>query len=378
MIANKKANSIPLFSAEFQPPKGQINNGEVRKNKKPGKTQRHPVIDSQALLQPDLPLDHLLQAAPREVILAKAIDDIGLRRGGRVAAPAAAEELRLFLAHQNVITLQAVQPRTGRRHRRTLTCPLVIVQRIAADNTVLAVAARVVAALQVHRHRARLGYAAGERREVLGVGWGIGGAAPENGAFFAFAVVHGAGGVVRSRGVTFTRTTCVIAAFFGAPLELEEGNLALVGALVEVLKVIVVLGRGIVAGAALYHRVMQVEAWIQLNHFINKNQMTIHSKGFIPLYESTHQNRYRETEKVPNKGVLDTVFAEINAHSDINFYQKLWFFKRGSTQKPTGFIGWFFKRGSTWNRWASMGDFSKGGVHTSPELMVSNFHDRVM
>ena len=44
---------------------------------------------------------------------------------------------------------------------------------------------------------------------------------------------------------------------------------------------------------------------------------------------------------------LHTVFAEINAHPEINTHQKQWFFKGGSTQ----------------NRWAVMDDFSKGGVH---------------
>ena len=33
-----------------------------------------------------------------------------------------------------------------------------------------------------------------------------------------------------------------------------------------------------------------------------------------------------------------------------------------------GLDGWFFKGGSTWNRWASLGDFSKGGVHKTDGL----------
>ena len=73
----------------------------------------------------------------------------------------------------------------------------------------------------------------------------------------------------------------------------------------------------------------------------------------------------------------------MNAHLEINAYQKQWFskggvhktdgfwwviFQRGEYTKPMGFGGWFFKGGSTQNQWALVGDFSKGGVHKTDGL----------
>ena len=62
------------------------------------------------------------------------------------------------------------------------------------------------------------------------------------------------------------------------------------------------------------------------------------------------------TPEIVRNAVIDTVFAEINAH------QKQWFFKGGSTQNRWVLMGDFSKGGSTQNRWILMGDFSKGGV----------------